>query len=623
MKLLSYYDLILEKALNESVVYYSVELKNILNKMKNNKIAKELLDIEYKDIKPDVTFLDLTDKDGYLSFTTMKNAMKKLKDKFIANDTIENIEKGNFSGAAEVLKRNDDTYGIFSKSRNPVKIGKLINKIFPGKFSDAEKEEFVNKFKAKVDGKMDTTFKIIEGDDIAFWYNYKNYSEEEGQKGQLWSSCMRGNDYFDIYKKNPDVCRMLILIDDEEKLLGRALIWKINSIEPIRHGGDSTNFEYFLDRQYTILDHDVEKFRDYAKKEGWAYKSENNHHSFYSVNFEDKNYYLKMEVVVKQGDYNNYPYLDTFRMYDPSDGTLSNDGEDAEDNESYEGWYILDSTGGGYTEVESGVWSEYHDRRIPEDEAVYTVDSDWVLRDEAVEVENGWRGHHGWYPDDHYEIIYDGYNNYHIHREDTTYCDDYDESIDSDTAVNVITDIGSDGDVYSTSYYWEDDTDIYEIDTSTEWYIKLSEEFSDWDESYINKDLLTKNYLGDYFPTFLAETVYSLKEPIDDGKTQIEELREVDAKILGYEIDKSKSYVVDKVSYYSEINSLLKDLYNKSKSYYDNLVDQINDKGQLRMKFSEEDHENWKNELKKEKQKVYNLMDDIEEKRFLEIDFEI
>jgi hypothetical protein len=83
-------------------------------------------------------------------------------------------------------------------------------------------------------------------------------------------------DIFDIYVENPDVCRLLVLLEDE-LVIGRAVIWKLS------HINQGLDAEYFMDRQYTIKDSDVDKFRDYANKEGWAYKEDNSHSSFSGI----------------------------------------------------------------------------------------------------------------------------------------------------------------------------------------------------------------------------------------------------------------------------------------------------------------------------------------------------
>jgi hypothetical protein len=73
-----YDDFILENMINESVLYYSPKVRNILNKI-NDPIAKDLVALETTDLPIDVTFVDLDEnREGYLTFTTMKSAEKYL-----------------------------------------------------------------------------------------------------------------------------------------------------------------------------------------------------------------------------------------------------------------------------------------------------------------------------------------------------------------------------------------------------------------------------------------------------------------------------------------------------------------------------------------------------------------
>lgn len=609
MNLNNYNEFLLEKlilSINESVIYYSPNLRDVLSKMSNNnEIAKELKELEQNNVKPDVTFLDLSNQEGFLSFITMKNAEKKLQDKGIDQSTIDEIINGKSStNISDSLYKSDNIYGIYSKSRNPIKIGKLLNQVLKGSYTDKEKEEFVNKFKAKILG-GDEKFELVSGSDIPFWYDIKNYAAE---KGQLGGSCMRGgSNYFNIYADHPEVCRMLILKEDD-KLLGRALIWKVKS------KSKDLDFEYFMDRQYTIKDSDVQKFRDYADAQEWAYKTNNNHHFLYGVTYKGEDHRIVMKVETS-GGYDTFPYLDTFRLYDPNSGILNNDGDDQSD---YEGWYVLESTSGGYQEIESGQWSEWEERMIPEGYSVYSdyVDS-YLHEDNAVRIENGHSRFHGWWPSDHDNLYYDEYNDYYIHVDDTTYCDDYDLSIDSDTAVNVITDIDSEGDVSSNSYYWESDSSIIDINDIVG-YDFLESNRRGWDRyEHIHGDLLTEDYKGDRILYLLKIEVFALKEKYGD----IEELREVDAKTLGLEINKSKSYIMDKITYYQDISNILEDLYNKSELLVKKLNDDISERGQLRMKFSKEDQELWVLQTREKMRDINVLIEDVDTEYFLEKDW--
>ena len=80
-------ELLLERAINESILYYSPDLRKIINKIDSD-IALDLRRSETSDIKPDVTFVDL-DQEGYLSFSTMRNAKKNIVEKFPHLDDID------------------------------------------------------------------------------------------------------------------------------------------------------------------------------------------------------------------------------------------------------------------------------------------------------------------------------------------------------------------------------------------------------------------------------------------------------------------------------------------------------------------------------------------------------
>jgi hypothetical protein len=127
-------------------------------------------------------------------------------------------------------------------------------------------------------------------------------------EGTLGNSCMaKKSGIFNIYTENPEMCQLLILLNEEDKLIGRALIWKLKSLNI--HKSDEEVI--FMDRQYSILESDVEKFRNYAKEKGWSYKCYNNHHSFGTINYkgEDKNVSMTIEVKQKEIILNQDKYL--------------------------------------------------------------------------------------------------------------------------------------------------------------------------------------------------------------------------------------------------------------------------------------------------------------------------
>ena len=582
-------NLIIESIINETFIYYAPPLQKVLNKIKDNKIAEELLGIMSTDIKADVTFVNI-DRPGYLSFTTAKNAANNLSkiwsyvkpeqwfSQSIGNSDLDNIW-------SKHIKVEDSD--VYTKSRNSLRIGRFINTLFPGKYNDKQIEEFVNKFKATIENGAEV-FEIVEGSDIAKWYYYENYFED---KGTLGNSCMRDKPaaYFEIYVENPEVCRMLILKEDD-KILGRALIWKLNSFK--QTSGDETEKpEYFLDRQYYIKESDVVKFRNYAKQQGWSYKSDNNYHSFSGVNYKDQIINANMSVKLKDIEYRKFPYLDTFRRYDTYSNILYND--ESEDN-SYEGQYILSSTSGDYTEIQGGIWSEWHGSFIPDEQAVW---SDWadsyLYDDNAIRVSVGTRRNHGWYPEDCEDIGYDKRTDQYIHTDDAVWSENYEHYILAETAVEVIEDIDGHGDVSVGDSNWYDENDMNIIptsDISRICYSRLADLYLDWGNySYVHKHLLMRNSADEWILGKFKLSIYNIKAAKDNSVDikGISALSKIDAMILGYELNLNEEIIVDKFEYHLNIKDILTTIVDLCNKEISKISDILEDKGQLRLKFDD------------------------------------
>ena len=609
-------DMLLEKAINESFLYYSPNVRKALSRIKSNDIATELLGSEGTDVKPDMTFIDLG-KEGYFSFITMRNAKPLLLTSYPTMDWAEkvDIEKmpdpENYSNELHELDDIESARGsgVFKKSRNEVGLGRFVNKLFPGKYNSKEVEEFVNSFKASLE-KVGEHFDLVEGDDIEFWYNSNNY---KAIAGTLGSSCMaQKRNLFGIYTQNQDVCKMLILKEDD-KIIGRALIWKLSSIRSL--GKPVEGVEYFMDRQYTIKDSDVQKFRNYAKEQGWCYKSYNNHHSLGTVTIDGEEKNVGMSIKVKDKDYNRYPYMDTFKRYDVNNGILHNDDE--QDSE-LEGQYILEDTGGGYTEIEGGYYSEWYDRRIPEDEAVWSEPlGDHLYTDRAVEVRRGYSRRRGWYPEDYDEIFYDEDHDEYFHSDDAVYSEIEGRMLYDETAVLVVVEIFGDGDVPSTDgqYMYEGDRDIKEINTSWLWFDKISDKFKDWrDYSYISQKLLFVDYKGNYIPKAFATEVYKI-EPRDNAVdiTGVEYLTKADSLGLGYNIIESEKRITDWFTYTETISEYTDILLERLPKLIDRYSDVLNNKGQLQLQFKGNEEQEYRDKISMNRSLCQDRLEHLQE----------
>lgn len=606
------YDSFLENLIlsqiNEAILYYSSDFKKVLNTMRDSEIASDLLNAEATDVKPDTTFIDL-DKDGYLSFITSGNAIKLIDAKW-PDGGISPILKDKPNGRlAELIWQADkiggnDSSGVSTKSRNLIKIGKLVNKIFPEKYKDKDIEEFVNKFKASIENTKEK-FIIVEGEDIDHWYDSSNYYEISGTLG---NSCMKGKSgrgYFDIYTKNPEVCRMLILVEGG-KLKGRALVWKVDN---------NRGFTYYLDRQYTINESDVNKFRKYADDNDWAYKTYNNHSELQAVTYKGENKYTQMTVHLKYANedrksynYSEYPYVDTFRRYDPKRGILYNDSEQASD---YDGQSTSEDTAGGYTQIQGGKWSEYYGEYVDEDRAVWSEPMDSYLDiDESVEIRRGSRRNRGWWPRDHNDIFYDEYHDDYIHADDSIHSVYYGHDILEDDSVIVIRKIDKHLNTTDDAVYSDDNCYVPNSRLEDElWFKKLSKKI-DTDFIYgVLENCLEKSSDNKWIPESLSIDVF---KTLSD-EYEIEYLTIIDAYILGVDVDKSKKYkTIDMVSYdtYLYKNNIYKLLTSKASA--------ISNKKQTTM-FDEVDP-NQKMAMESRYRNVVNRWAELEEFKYVYID---
>jgi len=232
--------------------------------------------------------------------------------------------------------KSDVENKLYSQSRNPIRIGRLINSIMSSvgmKVTPKEVEDFSNAYKSAWDMMNDAfmKFDVVSGYDIQKWYNEDNYESDESTLG---GSCMRYDyceEYFGIYTENSDVVKLVILYSDKGSsvsngkftsryIKGRALLWKTNQ-------GDM-----FLDRIYTNNDSDVELFKQFAEKQGWWCKKQQNSSSRFTA---QRGLAIKEPIYtvdLNWADHEYYPYVDTLsflklNQLDSRDtsGVLSND----------------------------------------------------------------------------------------------------------------------------------------------------------------------------------------------------------------------------------------------------------------------------------------------------------
>ncbi len=393
----------------ESKVVYSNKFIKLLKRMKSDKIASTILDLYSKDVDGIMqNYVDVTDLKDTISFTPDRKAQEILDEgptywKIIqsgrtlthgdANDKIfgqlgyDKTKNEHYSPPANTVglilseaisEKSGNIYVLFeekdqkklscvnkqalalsdekskkiwSSNRNNIKIGRFVRSILNAAgvaFTAPELEKFINVYKATFDFEADAIkqFDVVKGGKIAYWYGYNNYVEGEGT---LNNSCMSEvhSDYLDIYVLNPKVVSLIILYGDEgtikedgtykdDLIKGRAILWEA-SVE-------GKNIK-FMDRIYTVLDSDVELFKQYGEKNGFWWKTSQNMSPDTAItNGSDTIANPKIIVDIDNGDLEYYPYIDTMCYLNNDFNRLTNFEDESAER-------ILKDTSGGWDEV--------------------------------------------------------------------------------------------------------------------------------------------------------------------------------------------------------------------------------------------------------------------------------
>lgn len=257
--------------------------------------------------------LDLIDDEEYISDRDIKQNYFDLVDK---DDMLSFIQQNRIPSGWD--PDEDPSLPYTTKGRSDVKIGKIVRYLLPFTgvtFKDKDVEEFVNHFKAtKSNSKL--KFELVDGDDIAKYYASSRYYSSSGSLG---GSCMSEDPKktFKIYTENKSKVKLLVLLDDDNKVHGRAIVWKLKD--------SPCEAKYFMDRVYTNRDSDVIKFKMYADEKGWMLKKKMNSYLEDNIHFTYKGNDVFGEATVKlDGEFSYYPFVDTMCFLDEKKKILSN-----------------------------------------------------------------------------------------------------------------------------------------------------------------------------------------------------------------------------------------------------------------------------------------------------------
>lgn len=234
---------------------------------------------------------------------------------------------------------NEDEYWTSSR-RFHMKPGGFISKVF-NNISPKDIEVFSNLYRAET-RKPKFEFRIVKGEDIR---NYYHYSRHANDCGSLGVSCMRYDScqkMFDVYVDNRDKVSLLGMFDENGQVLGRALLWNFDGNK-------------IMDRIYSVNDEQLQfYFKKWATENGYWFKSQQNWYN--SLQFErlgEGKKLFKFDIKLDSSDFKYYPYMDTFKFFNPDTGTFSNYRPEGRDH------YTLCSSDGSKYDWNYLVYDDY------------------------------------------------------------------------------------------------------------------------------------------------------------------------------------------------------------------------------------------------------------------------
>ena len=265
-------------------------------------------------------------------------------------DTLSYLPKSKY----DIIKNDEgkDPFGD-GVGRTKIKVGRFIKRFLSKEafnefgIADSDVEKFVNYYKSYFNYDPKKLI-VVEGEDIKKYYLEDNYFRPDGCRyGSLWNSCMRQpdrNKFMTLYSVNP--VKMLVLLTDDGQVRARALLW--DEIKEF----NSDNVYKFMDRIYTVYDHDVDIFKKWAKDNGYLTKWEQNAKSELYVDIDGNPERKHLYVILENHNLSYYPYLDTFKFYDTYKGRFSN-------SQNYNFDYVLVQSSGRVQREEDT--EEYYD----------------------------------------------------------------------------------------------------------------------------------------------------------------------------------------------------------------------------------------------------------------------
>ena len=270
-----------------SDIFISDDLRNILTEIESHSMVASLL-------------------------LKKRHSNEDLVENFVNHISISREDKSKISYLTKERLAVIDESEIWTSSRRfQAKPGGFISKVF--KNIPAKEVELFSTLFRNVSNRLNVNLQVVKGERIRDFYYYESYASDNGSLG---ASCMRYDScqkYMNVYVDNTDVVSMLVMLNDNDALIGRALLWDCDGYK-------------IMDRIYTTNDEKYAfYFKEWATKNNYLFKS--NQNWFDTLTFEkigDKKQELRIDIKLPNSDYRYYPYMDTFKFFNAETGTISN-----------------------------------------------------------------------------------------------------------------------------------------------------------------------------------------------------------------------------------------------------------------------------------------------------------
>ena len=241
-----------------------------------------------------------------------RHSNEDLVEDFVNHISVSREDKGKISYLTKERFAAIDESEIWTSSRRfQAKPGGFISKVF--KDIPAKEVELFSTLFRNVSNRIKVNLQVVKGERIRDFYYYESYASDNGSLG---ASCMRYDNcqkYMNVYVDNTDVVSMLVMLNDNGSLIGRALLWDCDGYK-------------IMDRIYTTNDEKYAfYFKEWATKNNYLFKS--NQNWFDTMTFEkigDKKQELRIDIKLPKSDYRYYPYMDTFKFFNEDTGVISN-----------------------------------------------------------------------------------------------------------------------------------------------------------------------------------------------------------------------------------------------------------------------------------------------------------